>query len=152
MVPNGGSRSGGFVCPTNFTEAQARILWENAILVPPAWHLPHGWHVSAASYVVSPIPKSAELDNLIGRCWQMFLMHERELPENAPRCGIWLPRLERERHAELGEFAGPYVGRYNVIGRRAWWQNWDVDDVLREHGYVPPLVRRPATNARSAPT
>jgi hypothetical protein len=25
---------------------------------------------------------------------------------------------QRERHAELGEFAGPYVGRYNVVGRR----------------------------------
>jgi hypothetical protein len=34
--------SGGFVRPTNFTEAEARVLWENAILVQPAWHLPHG--------------------------------------------------------------------------------------------------------------
>jgi hypothetical protein len=23
---------------------------ENAILIPSAWHLPHGWHVSAAGY------------------------------------------------------------------------------------------------------
>jgi hypothetical protein len=33
---------------------------------------------------------------------------------------------------------GPHVGRYNVVSRRVWWQNRDVDDVLREHGYVPP--------------
>jgi hypothetical protein len=56
MVHNGGSGGGGFVHPTNFTEAEARALWENAILVPPAWHLPHGWHVSAAGYAVPPIP------------------------------------------------------------------------------------------------
>jgi hypothetical protein len=79
-------------------------------------------------------------------------MNERELPENAPRQGIWLPRLQRERQAELGEFVGPHIGRYNVVGRRIWWQNRDVDDVLREHGYVPPLARRPFTSARSAPT
>jgi hypothetical protein len=61
----------------------------------------------------------------------MLPMHERDLPENAPRRGIWLARLQRERQEELGEFAMPYVGRYNVVGRRAWWQNHDVDDVLR---------------------
>jgi hypothetical protein len=81
----------------------------------------------------------------------MLPMHERELPENTPSRGIWLSRLQRERQEELGEFAGPYVGRYNVIGRRAWWANRDVDAVLREHGYVPPPARRP-TSARSAPT
>jgi hypothetical protein len=49
-----------------------------------------------------------------------------------------VPRLQRERQEELDEFAGPYVGRYNVVGRRAWWQNRDIDDVLQEHGYMPP--------------
>jgi hypothetical protein len=49
--------------------------------------------VSAAGYAVPPIPEGAELDALIGRRWQMLPMHERELPENAPRHGIWLPRL-----------------------------------------------------------
>jgi hypothetical protein len=46
----------------------------------------------------------------------MLPLHERELPENAPRRGIW---LQRERQDELGEFTGPYVAHYNVIGRRA---------------------------------
>jgi hypothetical protein len=131
MAHAGGSGSSGFVRPTNFTKADARVLWENVILVPPAWHLPHGWHVSAAGYAVPPISEGTELDDLIGRRWQMLPLHERELPENAPRCGIWLPRLQRERQDELCESVGPYVGRYNVVGRRAWWQNWDVDDVLR---------------------
>jgi hypothetical protein len=43
MAHTGGS--GGFVRPMNFTEGEVCILWENAILVPPVWHLPHGWHV-----------------------------------------------------------------------------------------------------------
>jgi hypothetical protein len=85
--------SSGFVRSTNFTEGEARILWENVILVPLAWHLPHGWHESAAGYAVPPIPEGAELDNLIGRRWQMLPIHERDQPENAPRRGIWLSRL-----------------------------------------------------------
>jgi hypothetical protein len=48
MAHGGGSESGGFARPANFTEAEARVLWENVILVPPAWHLPHGWNISAA--------------------------------------------------------------------------------------------------------
>jgi hypothetical protein len=67
MAHAGRSGSGGFFRPANFTEAEARVLWENAILVPPAWHLPHRWHVSAAGYVVPPISEGAKLDDLIGR-------------------------------------------------------------------------------------
>jgi hypothetical protein len=152
MLRKGFSGSGGFVRPTNFTEAEAQVLWENAILVPPAWHLPHGWNVSTMGYAVLPIPEGPELDALIGRRWQMLPIHERDLPENAARPAIWLPRLQRERQAELAEFAGPHVGRYNIVGRRVWWQNRDVDDVLREHGYVPPPARRPFSSAHSAPT
>jgi hypothetical protein len=52
-VPHQGvSGSGGFVRPTNFTEAEARVIWENAILIPPAWHLPHGWNALMAGYAV----------------------------------------------------------------------------------------------------
>jgi hypothetical protein len=43
--------------------------------------------VSAVGYAVPPIPEGAELEALIGRRWQMLLMHERELPKNAPRRG-----------------------------------------------------------------
>jgi hypothetical protein len=121
MPRKGVSRSDGFVRPTNFTEAEVRVLWENAILVPPTWHLPHRWNVSAAGYAVPPIPEGAEFEALIGRRWQMLPMHERELPENVPHHGIWLPRLQRERQAKLGEFAAPHVGRYNVVDRRVWW-------------------------------
>jgi hypothetical protein len=104
MPRKGVSGSGGFGRPTNFTEAEARVLWENAILVPPAWHLSHWWNVLAAGYAVPPIPDGAELEALIGRRWQMLPMHERE---NTPRQDIWLSRLQRERQAELGEFADP---------------------------------------------
>jgi hypothetical protein len=64
--------------------------------------------------------------------------------------GIWLPRLQRERQEELGKFIGPYTSCYNVIGQRAWWQNRNIDYVLREHEYVPPPPRRPTPGARSA--
>jgi hypothetical protein len=36
IAHKGSSRRGGFVHPTNFTEAEARILWENVILVTSA--------------------------------------------------------------------------------------------------------------------
>jgi hypothetical protein len=81
----------------NFTEAKVRVLCENGILIPPAWHLPHWWHVLAAGYAIPPISEGTELKDLIGRRWQMLPPHERDLPENAPCCGIWLPRLQRER-------------------------------------------------------
>jgi hypothetical protein len=71
MAHKGGRGSGGSVRPTNFTEAEARILWENAILVPPAWHLPHRWNVSAAGYTVPSVPEGAELEPssaAAGRC------------------------------------------------------------------------------------
>jgi hypothetical protein len=69
MAHAGGSGSDDFTRLTNFTEAEARVLWENGILVPPAWHLPHEWHVSVAGYVVPPIPEGAELEDLIGQRW-----------------------------------------------------------------------------------
>jgi hypothetical protein len=36
----------------NFNAEEATVLWENGILVSPAWHLSHGWHVSVAGYAV----------------------------------------------------------------------------------------------------
>jgi hypothetical protein len=58
MAHAGGSGSGGFSRPANFIEAKAMVLSENAIL-----------DVSAAGYTVPPIPKGAELADLIGRRW-----------------------------------------------------------------------------------
>jgi hypothetical protein len=42
------------------------------------------------------------LDDLIGRYWQMLPLPEGDLPDNAPRRGIWLSRLQPERQEELG--------------------------------------------------
>jgi hypothetical protein len=53
----------------NLNTDEARILAEN-ILIPPAWHLPHGWHVFAGGYAVAPIlPEGPLLDELIDRRW-----------------------------------------------------------------------------------
>jgi hypothetical protein len=112
----GGSGGGGFSHPTNFNADEARALWENGILVPPSWYLPHEWHVSAVGYAILPLSEGGMLDDLIGRRWQMLPPSEWDLPENAPCRGICLSCLQREQQEELGEFAGPYAGRYNIIG------------------------------------
>jgi hypothetical protein len=52
----GGSRGCGFTKPANLTSEDAKILTNNKILVPQAWHLPHGWSVSATGYAVVAIP------------------------------------------------------------------------------------------------
>jgi hypothetical protein len=149
------SGGGDFSRPTNFNADEARVLWENDILVPPSWHLPHEWHVSAGGYAVPPLPEGDVLDDLIGRRWQMLPPSEWDLPENMPCRIICLPRLQREQQEELGEFARPYTGRYNIVGRRVYWQNWDVDDVLREHDYVHAThhpIPPDRWGARSTPT
>jgi hypothetical protein len=39
---------------------------ENNILIPPVWHLLHGWHVSTGEYAIAPIPPEGPLlDELI---------------------------------------------------------------------------------------
>jgi hypothetical protein len=43
-----------------------------------------------------------------------------EHSEWAPTRAIWLPILQHERKAELGQFYGPYHGRFNLVGRRAY--------------------------------
>jgi hypothetical protein len=59
---------GGYVRPTNLNADEAKILADNNILVLPAWQLPHGWHVSAGGYAVTPIPPEGPLlDDYIER-------------------------------------------------------------------------------------
>jgi hypothetical protein len=75
----------------NLNSDKARILAENSILVPSAWYLPHGWHVSACGYVIAPIPpKGPVLDDLIECRWQMLSPAQREPPEWAPTLGLYL--------------------------------------------------------------
>jgi hypothetical protein len=50
---SGSGGDGGYTRPTNLNRDEAKILTDNNILVPPAWHLPHGRHVSAAG---TPLP------------------------------------------------------------------------------------------------
>jgi hypothetical protein len=60
MVHNdqaGVSHDGDYPRPTNLNTDEAKILAENNILVPPAWHLPHDWNVSADGYAIAPIPQ-----------------------------------------------------------------------------------------------
>jgi hypothetical protein len=120
----------------NFNADDATVLWENGILVPPAWNLPHGWHVSAAGYAVPPLQESDALDDLIDRHWQLLPPAQHHMLENALHRSIWQPCLQWERQEELGEFAGPYAGRYNSVSQHKYWRNRDIDDVLWEYGCV----------------
>jgi hypothetical protein len=61
----GGSGGSGYYRPMNFNADEAVVLWENSILVPLAWHLPHGWQVSAAGYAVPPLLEGDVLDDII---------------------------------------------------------------------------------------
>jgi hypothetical protein len=57
-----GSCGGGYTRPTNLNSEEAQILADNNIIVPLAWHLPDGWHMSA----VATIPlKGPLLDDYI---------------------------------------------------------------------------------------
>jgi hypothetical protein len=57
------SRGGGYTRPTKLNSKEMQILADNNILVPPAWHLPHGWHMYAGGYIVGPIPPKGPLLN-----------------------------------------------------------------------------------------
>jgi hypothetical protein len=107
--------------PTNLNSKEAQILTENNILIPPVWHLPHGWNVSTGGYAVSPITSEGPLlDDYIEQCWEVLPPVQRDLPEWAPTRAVWLPILENERELELARYYGPYHNRYNVSSRRAY--------------------------------
>jgi hypothetical protein len=53
---SGSHGGGGYTWPANLNTEEAQILADNNILVPLAWHLSHGWHVSAGGYTVAHIP------------------------------------------------------------------------------------------------
>jgi hypothetical protein len=150
-----GSRGGGgYARPTNLNNEEAQILADNNILVPPLWHLPHGWHVSIGRYTIAPIlPEGPLLDDHIEHRWKALPPAQRDLPEWAPT-RVWLPILQNKRELKIARFFGPHHGRYNMTDRRAYWRTRDIDTVLREHGYQPE--RRASSLARgwtrSAPT
>jgi hypothetical protein len=80
-----GSRDdGGYARLMNLNSEEAQILANN-ILVPPAWHLTHGWHVSVGGYAVAPIPPEGPLlDDYIEQRWEALPPAQRDLPEWAP--------------------------------------------------------------------
>jgi hypothetical protein len=68
----GGSRGGGsYTRPTNLNNKEAQILADNNILIPPAWHLPHDWHVSDGGYTIE-------------QHWEALPLLQRDRPEWAP--------------------------------------------------------------------
>jgi hypothetical protein len=116
------------------------------------WHLSHGWHMSAGGYAIAPIPPEGPLlDEYIKKWWEDLPPAQRGQPEWAPTRAIRLPILESERELQLGQYYGPYNGRYNMSGRRAYQRRCNIDTMLREHGYRPSTVIRLRHAAQSAP-
>jgi hypothetical protein len=81
----GGSGTGG-ERSSQFTLNEAGVLYQHRISVPMNYRPPHGWHLSAVGYAVSPPPSDGpELRSLIEeRC---LLIEERraQMPP-AERC------------------------------------------------------------------
>jgi hypothetical protein len=135
---SGSHGGGGYARPTNLNNEEAQILADNQILDPPVWHLTHGWNVFTGRYV--GMPEGPLLDEYIEQRWEALSSVQRDLPEWAPSRAVLLPILSNKQELELARYFGPYHGRYNVIGHRAYWHTRDVDTVLWEHGYRAPRV------------
>jgi hypothetical protein len=89
--------------------------------------------VSTGGYAVAPVPPEGPLlDDYIEQRWEALPSAQCDLLQWAPTRAIWLPILQSEREIELDRYFGPYHGRYNVTGRRAYWRTRDVDTVLRD--------------------
>jgi hypothetical protein len=58
---SGSSGDSSYKRPMNLNSEEAQILADNEILIPLAWHLPHGWHISTGGYVVASIPPEGPL-------------------------------------------------------------------------------------------
>jgi hypothetical protein len=77
-----GSHGGGYSRPTNLNSEKEQILVDKKILVSPAWHLPHGWNVSADGYAIAPTPPEGPLlDDYIEQRWEALPPVQRDLPE-----------------------------------------------------------------------
>jgi hypothetical protein len=140
---------GGYTRPTNLNSEEAKILADNSILVLPAWHLPHGWHVLADGYAVATIPPEVPLvDSAAAGATRLARV--------GADARHMAPIMQNERELELGRYYGPYNGQYNVSGRRVYWRWHDINTVLREHRYrpeyhaMPPARGPPLTLRRRA--
>ncbi|KAK1678753.1 hypothetical protein QYE76_039601 [Lolium multiflorum] len=125
--------------PQSLNPDEATILAEARLLVPPYWHLPAGWRVSAAGYAIPPVPeKDEDLRGYIRRRRAALTPWDRANPDWGEDSALWRPRFEMERLDELANQYGMYAGgRYNQLGRQSFWAGKDVDTVLAAHGYVP---------------
>ncbi|KAK1604866.1 hypothetical protein QYE76_009682 [Lolium multiflorum] len=125
--------------PQSLNPDEATILAEARLLVPPYWHLPAGWRVSAAGYAIPPVPeKDEDLRGYIRRRRAALTPWDRANPDWGEDSALWRPRFEMERLDELANQYGMYAGgRYNQLGRQSFWAGKDVDTVLAALGYVP---------------
>jgi hypothetical protein len=108
--------------PQSLNPDEATILAEARLLVPPYWHLPAGWRVSAAGYAIPPVPeKDEDLRGYIRRRRAALTPWDRANPDWGEDSALWRPRFEMERLDELANEYGMYAGgRYNQIGRQSF--------------------------------
>ena len=129
----GGSGYGGglLLQSLQLTYDEADILYWQRIPMPLHFKLPHGWHLSNAGYAVPPQPPpGAETRALIDERCAHMTPAERALPENAWNSLSWPRYFQEERDIELARSTGAAAGRFNRIGRHAWWSVRDFDTTL----------------------
>jgi hypothetical protein len=109
--------------------------------VPLQFKLSHGWNLSNASYTVPPPPPRPKTCALIAERRAHMSPANRSQPVNAQNNPAWPRRFQDERDIELARSAG----RFNRIGRHAWWKGRDDDVTLAEYGLRPRIhgVERP---------
>jgi hypothetical protein len=81
--------------PLNFNADEASILTENNILVPPGWHLTHGWNISAGGYTMPPNPaEEPSLDAYIEHRRKALPLEQRGHLDWAANSVLWLPLFQ----------------------------------------------------------
>jgi hypothetical protein len=76
---------------------------------------------------------------LIAKKRSHMMLAERSQPGNAQNSPAWPRCFQDERDIELARSAGRDAGRFNRIGRQAWWHGHDVDATLAEYDYRPRI-------------
>jgi hypothetical protein len=111
-------------------------------MVPPDTRLPGGWNISADGYLVPPLSRGKDLEQLITRATGP--KEDRVDPSFRPKSELWKMMLDDKWKVRIDVFDGPMCpSQYNKIGHHAWWDGRDYDEVMARWwvGLSPPSKR-----------
>jgi hypothetical protein len=113
------------------------VLYWQRIPMPVQFKLPHGWHISNAGFAVPPSPPAGPHVQALARERRNQMMPaKRKLPANTLGSPNWPQRFEDERVVKVARAAGRSRGRFNTVGRRAWWDGREVNATLRQYDFL----------------